>query len=164
MGALLLLLCVACCDVCLLRAPPQSRVARFTSTTGSPRNVMQRHPFLYRLHAHTVRHDVDFIGGDFNMSAFSTVGDVFTVPDFAASGNAHLWGSGGPDESRKDCTGFLTVPQRPHTWRVQSHGCYMFDNAGFGFAPSDLSAHFPVSLSTSVSQCHTQRPSPTPST
>ena len=31
------------------------------------------------------QHNVDFIGGDFNMSAFSTVGDVFSDPEFAAS-------------------------------------------------------------------------------
>ena len=30
---------------------------------------------LRRLHAHMTQHEVDFIGGDFNMSAFSTVGD-----------------------------------------------------------------------------------------
>ena len=28
------------------------------------------------------QHNVDFIGGDFNMSAFSTVGDVFTDAEF----------------------------------------------------------------------------------
>ena len=33
-----------------------------------------------RLHAHMLHHNVDFIGGDFNMSAFSAVGDVFSDP------------------------------------------------------------------------------------
>ena len=33
-----------------------------------------------------------------------------------------------------------------HTWRVQAHCCYKFDNAYHGFAPSDLTAHFSVSL------------------
>ena len=32
---------------------------------------------LQRLHGYMKQHNVDFIGGDFNMSAFSTVGDVF---------------------------------------------------------------------------------------
>ena len=30
------------------------------------------------------RHDVDFICGDFDMSGFSTVGDVFTDAEFSA--------------------------------------------------------------------------------
>ena len=38
------------------------------------------------------------------------------------------------------------MPQRPHTWRDQAHGCYTFDNADLGFVPSDLIAHFPVFL------------------
>ena len=32
---------------------------------------------LQRLHGYMREHNVDFIGGDFNMSAFSTVGEVF---------------------------------------------------------------------------------------
>ena len=35
---------------------------------------------LRRLHGYMHQHNVDFIGGDFNMSAFSTVGDVFSDP------------------------------------------------------------------------------------
>ena len=134
---------------------------QFTSTTKSPRNVMQRHPFLYRLHAHTVRH-VDFIGGDFNMSAFSTVGDVFTVPDFCSLwqcsplGAVVVWTSFAKAAlASSPCLSART------TWRVQAHGCSMFDDADLGFAPSDVSAHLPV---FPVSQCHTQRPGPTPST
>ena len=50
------------------------------------------------------------------MSAFSTVGNVFTDPEFAARGKCllvgHLWSL---DETRKDRTGFLIMPQRPHT-------------------------------------------------
>ena len=42
---------------------------------------------LRRIHAHMQQHNVDFIGGDFNMSAFSTVGDVFFRPIFSAPGN-----------------------------------------------------------------------------
>ena len=57
-----------------------------------------------------------------------------------------LVGNWWPDESSKYRTGFLIMPQRPHTWRDQAHGCYTFDNADLGFAPSDLIAHFPVFL------------------
>ena len=39
-------------------------------------------------------YNVDFIGGDFHMSAFSTVGDVFADPEFSAPGNSFLWGLG----------------------------------------------------------------------
>ena len=38
------------------------------------------------------QHNVDFIGGDFNMSAFSAVGDVFTDPELSAPGNSFLLG------------------------------------------------------------------------
>ena len=38
---------------------------------------------LRRLHGYMKQHNVDFIGGDFNMSAFSTVGDVFADPEFS---------------------------------------------------------------------------------
>ena len=46
---------------------------------------------LQRLHGYMRQHNVDFIGGDFNMSAFSTVGDVFTDAEFSAPGNSLLW-------------------------------------------------------------------------
>ena len=88
------------------------------------------------------------------MSVFSTVGDVLSEPEFEAPGNALLWGTGGLDlwgtsgldETCRDCTGFLIMPQRPHTWRVQAHGCYKSDNADLGCAPRDQTAHFPVFL------------------
>ena len=101
---------------------------------------------LQRLYAHMVQHNVDFIGGDFNMSAFSTVGGVFSDPEFRAPGNALLWGVGGLDDSCKDCTSFLIMPKRPYDWRVDAHGCYKFDNADLGFAPRDQTARFPVFL------------------
>ena len=44
-------------------------------------------------------HNVDFIGGDFNMSASSTVGDVFTDPEFAAPDISLLWGLGAFDST-----------------------------------------------------------------
>ena len=53
---------------------------------------------LQRLHGYMREHNVDFIGGDFNMSAFSTVGDVFTDDEFSAPGNSFpvgTWCTGG---------------------------------------------------------------------
>ena len=57
-----------------------------------------------------LQHEVDFIGRDVNLSAFSTAGDVFSDDEFAAPDNAHLRGIGGLGESDKDRTGFLTCP------------------------------------------------------
>ena len=37
------------------------------------------------------QHNADFMGGDFSKSAFSSVGDVFSDPEFAAPGNSLLW-------------------------------------------------------------------------
>ena len=93
-----------------------------------------------------VQHNVDFIGGGFNMSAFSTVGDVFTDAEFAALGNSFLWCLGGLDETCRECTEFLILPKRPYEWRVDAHGCYKIDNAELGFVTRDQTAHFPVYL------------------
>ena len=65
---------------------------------------------LLHLREHMINHSVDFIGGDFNMSAFSTVGDVFSDPEFVAPGNSLLWGFGGLDETlsrERDCSRFV---------------------------------------------------------
>ena len=101
---------------------------------------------LQFLHAKMLEHNVDFIGGDFNMSAFSTVSDVFSDPEFSAPGHSCLWGLGALDEQHRECTGFLIMPKRPYEWRVDSHGCYKFDNAALGLGPRDQSAHLPVFL------------------
>ena len=101
---------------------------------------------LQRLYGYMREHNVDFIGGDFNMSAFSTVGDVFTDAEFSASGNSLLWGLGALEEPNRECAGFLIMPKRPYEWREGSHGCYKFDNAALGFGPRDQSAHLPVFL------------------
>ena len=45
-----------------------------------------------------LEHNVDFLGGDFNMSAFSTVSDVFSDPEFSAPGHSCLWGLCALDE------------------------------------------------------------------
>ena len=93
-----------------------------------------------------VEYNVDFIGGDFNMSAFSTVGDVFTDQEFSAPGNSLLWGLGALEEQYCECAVFLIMPKQPYEWRVHSHGCYKFDNALLGLGPRDQSAHLPVFL------------------
>ena len=101
---------------------------------------------LQRLHGYMREHNVDFIGGDFNMSALSTVGDVFSDPEFSAPGNSFLWGLGALEEQYRERTGFLMMPKRPYGWRVDSHGCYKYDKAALGFGPRDQSAHLPVFL------------------
>ena len=112
-------------------------------------------------------HEVDFICCDFNTNAFSTIDDVFLGRRSSQNpSDHHLWSIG--DDSYKDCTGFLTMPRRPFTWRVQAHGCYPLDNADHGFAPSDLTAHLPCLSSPChqpswSQQCRTQRPGPDPS-
>ena len=93
-----------------------------------------------------LEYKVDFIGGDFNMSAFSTVSDVFSDPEFSAPGHSCLWGLGALDEQCRECTGFLIMPKRPYEWRVDSHGCYKIDNSALGLGPRDQSAHLPVFL------------------
>ena len=101
---------------------------------------------LRRLHAHMQQHNVDFIGGDFNMSAFSTVGDVLADPQFSAPGNSFLWDLGALEEATRECTGFLIVPKRPYEWCVDSHGCHKFSNADLALGPRDTTAHCPVYL------------------
>ena len=96
---------------------------------------------LRLLHGYMKQHNVVFIGGDFNMSAFSTVGDVFSDTEFSAHGNSFLWGPGALEEPNRERTGFLIMPKRPCDWRVHSHGCYKFDNALLGFGPRDQTAH-----------------------
>ena len=70
---------------------------------------------LLRLHGYMKQHKVDFIGGDFNMSAFSTVG-----PEFSAPGHSFLWGLGALEEPNRECAGFLIMPKRPYEWRVDT--------------------------------------------
>ena len=112
---------------------------RRPSLSGTPTVVAKKRDafteLLQFLHAKMLQHNVDFIGGDFNMSAFSTVSDVFSDPEFSAPGHSCLWGLGALDEQHRECTGFLIMPKRPHEWRVDSHGCYKLDNAALGLGP-----------------------------
>ena len=103
---------------------------------------------LQRLHGYMNQHSVDFIEGDFNMSALSTVGDVFSDREFSAPGNSFLWVLGALEEQYRERTGFLIK------WRVDSHGCYKFDNAALGFGPRDDQS---VHLLMFLHQHHAQR-------
>ena len=62
---------------------------------------------LQCLHGYMREQNVDFIGGDFNMSAFSTFGDVFTDDEFSAPGISLLWGLGALKEPNRECAGFF---------------------------------------------------------
>ena len=75
---------------------------------------------LHRLYGYKREHNVDFIGGHFNMSAFSTVGDVFSDPEFSAPGNSFLWGLGALEEQYHERTGFL-ICLRAHVSGVCIH-------------------------------------------
>ena len=135
----------------LLRRPSLSGSPTVTFCSVHIHNVVAKKrdastELLQRLYGQMREHNVDLIGGDFNMSAFSTVGDVFTDAEFSAPGNSLLWGLGALEEPNRECAGFLIKPKRPFEWRVHSHGCYKFDNATLGLGPRDQSAHLPVVL------------------
>ena len=135
----------------LLRRPSLTGTPTVTFCSVHIHNVVAKKrdastDLLRRLHGYMKQHNVDFIGGDFNMSAFSTVGDVFSDPEFSALGNSFLWGLGALEEQNRERTGFLIMPKRPYEWRVHSHGCYKFDNATLGLGPRDQTAHLLVFL------------------
>ena len=102
----------------LLRRPSLSCTPAVTFCSVHIHNVVAKKrdastELLQFLHAKMLEHNVDFIGGDFNMSAFSTVSDVFSDPEFSAPGHSCLWGLGALDEQHRECTGFLIMPKRP---------------------------------------------------
>ena len=135
----------------LLRRPSLSGSPTVTFCSAHIHNVVAKKrdastELLQFLHSKMLEYKVDFIGGDFNMSAFSTVSDVFSDPEFSAPGHSCLWGLGALDEQYRECTGFLIMPKRPYEWRVDSHGCYKIDNSALGLRPRDQSAHLPVFL------------------
>ena len=135
----------------LLRRPSLSGSPTVTFCSVHINNVVAKKrdastELLQRLYGYMREHNVDFIAGDFNMSAYSTVGDVFSDAEFSAPGNSFLWGLGALEEPNRECAGFLTMPKRPYEWRVHSHGCYKFDNATLGFGSRDQTAHLPVFL------------------
>ena len=80
----------------LLRFPSRSGTPTVTFCSVHLHNVVAKKrdastDLLRRLHAHMAQYDVDFIGGDFDMSAFSTVGDLFADPEFSAPGKSLPW-------------------------------------------------------------------------
>ena len=110
----------------LLRRPSLSGSPTVTFCSAHIHNVVAKKrdastELLQFLHSKMLEYKVDFIGGDFNMSAFSTVSDVFSDPEFSA--HSCLWGLGALDQQHRECTGFLIMPKRPYEWRVDSHGC-----------------------------------------
>ena len=99
----------------LLRRPSLSGSPTVTFCSVHIHNVVAKKldastELLQFLHAKTREHNVDFIGGDFNTSAFSTVSDVFSGPEFSAPGHSSLWGLGALDEQHRECTGFPSCP------------------------------------------------------
>ena len=130
----------------LLRRPSLAGTPTVTFCSVNIHNVLAKKrdastELLQRLHGHMKQHNVDFIGSDFNMSALSTVGDVFSDPEFSAPGNSFLWRLGALEEQYRERTEFLIMHKRPYEWRVDSHDCYKFDNAALGFG-----THLPVFL------------------
>ena len=105
----------------LLRRPPLSGSPTVTFCSVHIHNVVAKKrdastDLLRRLHCYMKQHNVDFIGGDSNMSAFSTVGDVFSDPEFSAPGKSFLCGLGALEEQNRERTGFLIMPKRPYEW------------------------------------------------
>ena len=133
----------------LLRRPSLSGTPTVTFCSVHIHNVVAKKrdastELLQRFHGYMKQHNVDFIGSDFNMSALSTGGDVFSDSEFSAPCKSFLWGLGALEESSRECTAFLVMPKRPYEWRVDAHGCYIFDNASLGLGPRDQTAHLPV--------------------
>ena len=135
----------------LLRRPSLSGTPKVTFCSVHIHNVVAKKrdastDLLRRLHGYMKQHNIDFIGGDFNMSAFSTVGDVFWDTEFSAPGNSFLWELGALEEPNRERTGFLIMPKRPYDWRVDTHGCYKYDKTALGFGHRDQTTHLPVFL------------------
>ena len=80
----------------------RSRFVLSTFTMLWPKKRNASTDLLRRLQAHMTQHEADFIGGDFNMSAFSAVGDAFADPEFSAPGNSLLWGLGALEDSNRE--------------------------------------------------------------
>ena len=81
----------------LLRRPSLSGSSTVTFCSVHIHNVVAEKrdastELLQFLHAKMREHHVDFTGADFNISAFSTVSDVFSDPEFSAPG--HSWSVG----------------------------------------------------------------------
>ena len=77
------------------------------------------------------------------MSAFSTVGDVFADPAFSALVTRSCVALVPWKSLTANALGFSSCPYK---WRVDSHGCYKFNNADLALGPRDTTAHFPIFL------------------
>ena len=110
---------------------------------GSKRDASTDHP--RRLHGSMQQYNVDFIGADFNKSAFSTVGDVFSDTEFSAPGNSFLWGARW--RSRIVIALGFSSCQSVHVSGVWIHTATTnYDNATLGLGPRHQTAHLPVFL------------------
>ena len=100
---------------------------------------------LRRLHGHMKQFNVDFVGADFNVSAFSTVGDVFSDPEFSAPGNSFLQGLGALEEPNREL-GFSSC-QSVHVSGVWIHtAATNMMTLHSALDPRDQTAHLPVFL------------------
>ena len=108
----------------LLRRPSLSGSPTVTFCSVHIHNVVAKKrdastELLQFLHAKMREHNVDFIGGDFNMSAFSTVSDVFSDPEFSAPGHSCLWGLGRWMNSIVRFPHHAQAPACGFTWLLQ---------------------------------------------
>ena len=94
------------CDALHFLEHRLSHYAQYTFTMSLAKKRDVSTELLQRLHGKMKQHNVDFIGCDFNMSALSTDGDVFSDPEFSAPGNSFLWGRGALEEANRERTGF----------------------------------------------------------
>ena len=110
----------------------------------SRQETRRSHLIPATFYAHMKLLEVDFVGGDFNRAAKSTIADVFSDPEFIALGSVPLWGAGGPAGDDTNCTGFLCMPSRPFHWLINKHGVHTIANEQLGLTERDESTHYPV--------------------
>ena len=120
-----------------LRRPPAGAPKTVTFCSVHLHNVVAKKRDaatspLQRLYAHMKLFDVDFVGGDFNMAVKGPVADVFSDAEFIGQGSSPLWGAGGLEGAKVDCTGFMCKPRRPFHWVVNKHGAHTFSNDQLG--------------------------------
>ena len=134
----------------LLRCPSLSRASAVTFCSVHIHKVVAKKrdastDLLRRLHGHMKQYNVDFVGGDFNVSAFSTVGDVFSDPEFSAPGNSFLQGLGALEEPNREL-GFSSC-QSVHVSGVWIHtAATNMMTLHSALDPGDQTAHLPVFL------------------
>ena len=100
----------ASCVAILFREHLLLHFVQYTFTLSWPKKRDASTELLQRLHGFLKEHNVDFIGGDIKMSALSTVGDVFSDPEFSAPSNSFLWRLGALEEPNRECIGFFIMP------------------------------------------------------